>query len=112
MSPIRFWYPVPCEDDQESGALHKEGRIRVVNLHHEPYEVHLNTNGYSFHLIFGSQENGHFLCIPDWNVGCELGPYDDRFWNTSSILHTGQIGHDEAYAIGNALDLMKILLNK
>ena len=112
MSPINFWYPVPNEDDQEAGTLHKEGRIQVINLHREPYEVYLNTNGYSFHMIFGSQENGHFLCIPNWNVGCELGSYDDRFWNISSIIHTGQIGNDEAYAIGNALDLIKILIKK
>ena len=45
-------------------------------------------------------------------MGCELGPYEDKFWNINAILQSGQIGIDEAYAIGNALDLLKILIKK
>ena len=115
MSLIRFWYPVPCFDNQFEGAeksIRKDGTIRVINLKKEPYEVQINANGYGFHAIFGSQANGHFLCIPDWGMGCELGSYDDRFWNIESIIHTGRIGCDEAYAIGNALDLLRIMISR
>lgn len=115
MNRIQFWYPTPCSDKpfvDKTEVIHKEGSIRVINLEREPYEVQINANGHGFHAIFGSQINGHFLCIPDWNMGCELGPYEDKFWNINAILQSGQIEIDEAYAIGNALDLLKILIKK
>ena len=113
MSPIRFWYQVPSSSDPSGkNVVQKEGSIRIINIKHEPYEIQVNANGYGFHAIFGTQTNGHFLCIPDWNMGCELGPYDDRFWNIESIKRSGQIRHDEACAIGNALDLLNFMLGK
>ena len=113
MSLIRFWYTVPSSDAPfETDYFQKEGYIKVIDLKQEPYEVEICANGYSFHAIFGSQVNGHFLCIPNWNLGCELGAYNDRFWNIESIIKSGQVGRDEAYAIGNALDLLRIMLNK
>ena len=113
MNDIRFWYPVPSDKDNpfsENSIIRKEGSIRVINLEQEPYEISVDANGYGFHLIFGSQINGKFLCIPNWNMGCELGPYQDRIWNVDSIIKTGQLGHDEAYAIGNALDLISFMI--
>ena len=38
--------------------------IHPIQLHAQPYEVKLNLNGNSYHLIFGRQVNGWFLCIP------------------------------------------------
>ena len=115
MNNIRFWYPTLCSDTpfvDKTKVIHKEGSISVINLEKEPYEVQIDANGYGFHVIFGRLINGHFLCIPDWNMGCELGPYEDKSRNINAILQSGQIGIDEAYAIGNALDLLKILIKK
>lgn len=112
---LDFWYRTAEKntlpfDEAEKTANMKHGTIRVINLDHEPYEVCINANGYGFHAIFGSQENGHFLCIPDWNVGCELSSYKDRFWNIESIVRSGNLGSEEACAIGNALDLLDFLI--
>ena len=49
------------------------------------YEVEINGRGSSFHVICGPQSNGHFLCIPNWQVGCELGEYNDVFWNSEQL---------------------------
>lgn len=113
MNDIRFWYSVPADEDDtflENSFTRKEGKIRVINLEKEPYEISVDTNGYGFHVIFGSQINGNFLCIPNWSIGCELGSYQDRFWNIESIIKSGRIGSDEAHAIGNALDLISFMI--
>lgn len=113
MKKIDFWYSVPDED--EAGydtAIARHGTIRAINLSCEPYEICINANGFGFHTIFGTQVNGHFLCIPDWGVGCELASYTDRFRNIESILRSGRIGRNEAYAIGNALDLLSFMVGK
>ncbi|MCR5012817.1 MAG: hypothetical protein K6A72_10765 [Lachnospiraceae bacterium] len=115
MDDILFWYPA-YEDDrplhERSDAKHKQGSIRVINTAHEPYEMTIDTDGYSFHAIFGSQINGHFLCIPNWNLGCELAAYNDKAWNISSIYRAGTLRYTDACAIGNALQLIEILLGK
>ena len=79
-------------DDPEHGEakiVYEKACIRPLQLHRDPYEVLLEARGYSFHIIFGSQINGNFLCIPNWNVGCELAELWDRSWNMDSILRAG-----------------------
>ena len=39
----------------------------------------------SFHGIEGPQQNGNFLCLTNWNVGCELASLSDIFWNRESL---------------------------
>ena len=51
------------------------------------YELSLTGKGSYFHVIVGPHENGHFICIPNWQVGCEPGSYDDRFWNREQLIH-------------------------
>ena len=43
----------------------------------EPYEAIVSAEGYSFHILFGSQIGGMFLCIPGWHMGCELSHLND-----------------------------------
>lgn len=115
MNNIRFWYPAIKEDApflREEDIQRKQGSIRIINIDHEPYEININADGYGFHTIFGSQSSGHFLCIPNWNIGCGLGPYNDRYWNTNSIYGSGKIRYEDACAIGNALQLLERFLGK
>ena len=63
--------------------------IHPIQLHAQPYEVKLNLNGYSYHLIFGRQINGWFLCIPNHRIGVELAHPSDRFWNQGSLEEAG-----------------------
>ncbi len=50
-------------------------------------EMEMIGKGSLFHVIIGPQENGHFLCIPNWQIGCELAEYGDTFWNRERISH-------------------------
>ena len=115
MNDIQFWYPAVIEapfTDEHPLVEKRSGTIRVINLDHEPYEININANGNGFLAIFGSHISGNFLCVPNWHLGCELGPYKDRFWNIDSIAATGKVVYEDACAIGNALDLISILIKK
>lgn len=51
-----------------------DGDIFPIQLGQQPYEATICIRGYSYHLIFGQQTNGWFLCIPNWEIGVELSP--------------------------------------
>lgn len=63
--------------------------IHPIQLHIQPYEAKLDLNGNSYHLIFGRQINGWFLCIPSHRIGVELAHPSDRFWNKESLEAAG-----------------------
>ncbi len=114
MEKITYSYPyfIFCEEEPEDSVVTQRiASIRPVNLDHEPYEAFLNDGNNSFHLIFGRQINGHFLCIPNWNIGCELASYDDIQWNESSLSEitdcTGKIYYNDVSAICYALKAIK-----
>ena len=116
MEPIMYWYPVVYldEDDPEDNVVVREGgKIIPIQLSQEPYEVNVEARGWSFHVIFGSQMNGMFLCIPNWNVGCELSSLSDRNWNMASLRRTESLDYEETTAIVWALysigDLLRLL---
>lgn len=72
----------------KAGAKLK-GRIIPINLEAPPYEADFEIDGFSYHLIFGPQINGWFLCVPNWNIGAELAHPSDTFWNFESISRSG-----------------------
>ena len=116
MEPILYWYPVVYMDDddpEDHVVVQEQGRIIPHQLSKEPYEVDVEALGYSFHLIFGRQCNGWFLCIPNWNIGCELADPSDRFWNLDSILKTDQLDYEEGtaivWALSNIRQLQKLI---
>lgn len=57
------------------------GDEHIKSMHH----IGIEYNGDYYGVIFGSYVNGGFFSIPAWNVGGELGTFDDVFWNTESI---------------------------
>ena len=106
MEPIRYWYPVVYldEDDPEDTlVVRKQGRILPFRLDREPYEADVEACGSCFHLLFGTQVNGMFLCIPDWHVGCELSDLSDRSWNLDSLLKADRLDYEESTAVVWAL---------
>lgn len=116
MKPILYWYPVAYHNDVRSGDTvveRERGTIIPYRLDSELYEMVVEARGYSFHLIFGEQVNGMFLCIPNWDVGCELSSLNDRHWNMESLLKTDRIDFEECNAIVWALssiaDMLKLL---
>lgn len=105
-----FEYPVVYfyGDDPEDAEIHTEkATIKEINPDHEPYEVSLDTMGNNFHLIFGHQINGLFLCIPNWQFGCELAEPEDENWNINSMLSRSTlITYEDATAITKALSFL------
>lgn len=117
MEKITFEYPYFIfreEDPEDSVIVQREATIRPVNLSHEPYDAYLNNDGNSYHLIFGKQINGHFLCIPNWFIGCELASYDSIEWNESSlseaVYYNGKIDYNDVSAICYALKAIEAYL--
>ena len=42
-----------------------------------PLEAVIESDGESFHIIYGKHNRGYYLVIPNWNVGCEMSDYKD-----------------------------------
>ena len=110
MEKIRFQFPVflyQDEDPDSSEIATENAVISPIRLDAQPYEISLSARGYRFHLIFGKQCHGNFLCIPDWNIGCELSYYNDIFWNEESLSSatesSGRIDYNDISAICYAL---------
>ena len=102
-----FCFPVITfygdEYDDYEIAYH-EGRINPINLSGVPYEATVFVFEKSFHLIFGYQSNGMFLCVPNANLGCELSRLTDVNWNIDAILDREQrVNYEEATALAYAL---------
>lgn len=92
---ISYTYPVGYyhgEFSEKYDVDYRDGTIIPIRLDAEPYEVTVEAEGWSFHLLFGSQINGKFLCIPNWRVGCELSSLNDVLWNKNSLL-----GKDDSF---------------
>ena len=116
MKPILYWYPMDYPDEDEPNGkllVREQGRIIPHQLNRELCDITVEARGFSFHLIFGNKVNGKFLCIPNWNVGCELSELRDRKWNTESLLKTESLAYGECTAIAWALysigDLMRFI---
>ena len=70
-----YKYPVVKffgDDPEDTEVTEKAGSIKTINTDQEPYEAVISAEGSQFHIIFGSHQNGSFLCIPGWHTGCEL----------------------------------------
>ena len=90
---LTYQYPVVYfygDDEEDSEIVQKEGRIEPLKPDKEPYEAIVSAEGYSFHILFGSQIGGMFLCIPGWHMGCELSHLNDIFWNRESISRSDE----------------------
>lgn len=118
MEKILFEYPYFIfneEEPDDSVIVQREAYIRPVNLSHEPYDAVLNDGGNSFHLIFGKQINGRFLCIPNYSIGCELAAYDDIRWNEESLSEAAEFSrkmdYNDVSAICYALKALKPYLS-
>jgi len=85
---IPFIYPPGSDMTEEVEPC--LGYITPICLDEEPYEATVDFDGFSYHLIFGRQINGHFLCVPNWHIGAEISAsYEDILWNSDSIRRSG-----------------------
>lgn len=67
----------------------------------QPYELKLSANGSFYHILLGAHQNGNFICIPNWNIGCELAGYSDWFWNSEQL--SKQLPFEDAMCIAKGI---------
>ena len=70
-----------------------------------PYEMIVTARGSSFHILFGRYDFGNYLCIPNWDVGCELADIGDICWNCERL--TRQLKKVDATSVVYALAAVK-----
>lgn len=64
-----YQYPVtPSPASDSTTVIQRKGTIQPIRMEKEPYEAVVSAEGSRFHLLFGSQYSGNFLCIPDWHI--------------------------------------------
>lgn len=80
-----------------------EGEIIPIQLSEEPYEVEINARGSWFHVLIGHHRYGRFICIPNWNVGTEMAPYEDVFWNRERLEQNTKLSKVDASSVACAL---------
>lgn len=113
---LPYEYPVVSfysNDPEDSEVIQKQGQIEPIRLESEPYEAVASAEGYSFHILFGSQCNGNFLCIPNWHTGCELSGLTDIFWNVGAICgRDDSFNYENATAVAYALKELNRLIKR
>ena len=77
----------------------KDWTGKVTNVRH----ITVEWNGNSYSVIFGRYVNGGFCCIPNWAICCELGAFDDVFWNTESLERAFDGDGEVANALAKAI---------
>ena len=85
-----------CKNKKESWA----GHIRYIKNHGSHYEMYVESRS-SLMIIFGETSSGNFLCVPNFNVGCELVELSDRFWNKERL--TSVLGEIDGITVEEAL---------
>lgn len=76
-----------CKTIIENDNLIWDCTINLVSQHGSFYEAEIDGKGSSFHVVTGPHVNGMFLCIPNWQIGCELSHLSDVFWNSEQLRH-------------------------
>jgi hypothetical protein len=84
------------------GSLIKNGLIDIIEQN-PTIEAEIQANGWSFHVIIGTHMNGNYICIPNWNIGSELGRLEDTFWNKERLEKYTSLGEENSKIIAAAL---------
>jgi hypothetical protein len=85
------------------------GEINNIKSSKGNCEMEVTARGYFYHVIFGPHAYGNYLCVPNWNVGCELADYSDLFWNTERLSRI--ISNQDAITIATAVREVSQILN-
>jgi len=100
-----------CRDEKarskDEGKWNAE--LLIIRANKDFCEMRVTGRGSLFHVIFRAGAGNGFLCIPNWDVGCEIVTHDDVFWNLEKL--SKQMRRVDAitvvYAIKNAVSYIK-----
>ncbi len=69
------------------------------------FESDVAVDGSSYLVIYGKHINGYYCCIPNWNLGCEMGTPDYISYNTEKLVGVG-VSEPIAYQIAKSIQHM------
>lgn len=55
----------------------------------DPCEFSVKARGSSFQVILGNYEHGIYICIPNYDVGCDLTDLTDSICNMNRLCSAG-----------------------
>lgn len=61
------------------------GKLTLLRKSPGQYEAGISGRGTYFHILAGQHKYGHYLCIPNHDVGCGLSDLSDLFWNEERL---------------------------
>ncbi|MCR5836494.1 MAG: hypothetical protein K6G88_08300 [Lachnospiraceae bacterium] len=54
------------------------------------FEQSIDIGNYSYLVVFGYHINGGYICIPNWNIGCELADsIGEQLYNVGKLTGAG-----------------------
>ena len=62
-----------------------QGEIQLLHRDGSTIEAGISGRGTYFHVIVGRHCYGNYICIPNYDIGCELSDYSDIFWNRERL---------------------------
>lgn len=84
----------------EDGIESWDGIIPKFENHGSHYEARIESRS-GIMVVFGKTAQGGFACMPDYDGGCHLSYFKDRFWNTERLIHV--LGEVDAVTVAQAL---------
>ncbi len=66
------------------------------------FEYSVAVDGSAYLIIYGKHINGHYCCIPNWDIGCEMGSPGQVDYNTDRLNGVG-IAEPIAYQIAKSI---------
>lgn len=74
-----------CTNQTEKRKTHWTGVVSSIKGNRKKCEFEIRSRGHYYHVIIGAHDFGNFVCIPNWDVGCELSDSSDLFWNLERL---------------------------
>lgn len=89
-----------CKMKTDNGIERWKGIIPRITDHGSHFEIRIESRS-GIMVVFGKTSRGGFACMPDYDTGCHLSDYKDRFWNTERL--TAVLGEVDGITVAEAL---------
>lgn len=84
---------------------------KIFNKLNDIREISIDYSEWSFLTIYGRHINGWFLCMPGWNISCELAnPAQGSQWNQEHLAKAfEESGWSEEISADAAREILKVI---
>ena len=74
-----------CINNTSPNVEYWSGEITNIQIYNNYYEAFLVSRS-SIYIVFGKTTRGGFLCAPDFELGCHLVSFNNKFWNKEKLV--------------------------